>query len=309
MKDKRVMLHEHVTEFLTAYCHGELGADESCRVAHHLRVCAQCRVEYDEIRFAVHCGEHLTKVEAPEGLWNQVEAALDDPERMAHASALRAPRWWKWFDFSPSWPTVAAACVTLVLGIFLGIRLTRPEEPARRAGETNRVASAGLVPVYFDLESYLTPIQAAPRTESYDAVVSAPPRFQACQKKTLLALGLTHVLEHVSPLEGFELSHSRIQNYQEHEVVQLVYSGAGEAFSVFVGPRDVEFRFGQEYSYETMVGGIKTRKVDCPYQKSYGFAGTQRKYVIVSKSLDQERALKVIQFFLNSDALEIAGRQ
>lgn len=297
------MVQEHVTDFLTAYCHGELGPEESCRVAHHLRVCAPCRVAYDEIRFAVHCGEHLTKVEAPKELWHRMEAALDDPERVARASALRAPRWWTWLDFSPSWPTVAAACATLVLGIVLGMRMMRPATPSAVAREANRVEHAGVVPVYFDLGNYLAPIQAAPRTESYDAVVSAPPQFQACQKKTLLALGLTHVLERISPLHGFELHNTRIQNYQQHEVVQLVYSGAGEAFSVFVGPRDVEFKFGQEYSYETMVGGIKTRKVDCPYQKSYAFAGSQRKFVIISKSLDEKRALEVMQFFLNAELI------
>jgi hypothetical protein len=301
------MAHDHVTELLTAYCHGELGAEESCRVARHLRVCASCRVEFDEARFAVHCGEHLTRVEAPAGLWQQIEAALDDPRQAARVSGWRESRWWSWLESSPWWSTVAAACATLVLGIFLGMRWMRPPQPLAPSPDSSRFAHAGDTPVYMDLAAYLGPIQAAPRAESYDAVVSAPPQFQACQKTTLLSLGLTHVLE-LSPLEGFTLASTRIQNYQDREVVQLVYSGAGEAFSVFVGPRDVEFRFGQESAYDTMVGGIKTRELDCPYQKSYAFSGPQRKYVVVSKSLDQERALSVMQFFLNFDTAERASR-
>lgn len=299
-------MQEHVTNYLTAYCHGELGSDESCRVAHHLRICGPCRAAYEETRFSVSCGEHLVKVEAPEDLWNQIESALDDPQRLARITAARAPRWWA-FGFAPSWPEVAAVCATLVIGIWLGARVLRPTQPPRTARNPDSTQQAGLVPVLFDLGSYLGPIQAAPRTESYDVVTSAPPQFQSCEKKMLLALGLTHVLERVSPIEGFELHNTRFQEYQGRKVVQLVYSGAGEAFSVFVGPHDVEFKFGQEYSYDTVVGGIPTRKVDCPYQKSYAFGGSQRKYVIVSKSLDEARALEVMQFFLNAEMIEIAG--
>lgn len=296
------MLREHMTDYLAAYCHGELGQDDSCRVAHHLRVCPECRAAYDQTRFTVLCGEHLVKTAAPEGLWNQIEAALDHPQQLAFA---REPRWRAWRDFAPSWPMVAAACAALLIGVWFGVRYVNP--PRARdlnvARESAPVQQAGILPVRVDLSSYLGPIQAAPRAESYDAVTSAPPKFQACEKKTLLALGLSHVLERHAAIEGFELNNTRIQNYQDRRVVQLVYSGAGEAFSVFVGPRDVEFRFGQEHSYDTVVGGIKTRKVDCPYQKSYAFAGNDRKYVIISKSLDEARALKVMQFFLTGEIM------
>ena len=297
------MLHDHVTEYLTAYCHGELGPDDSCRVAHHLRVCAKCRVQYDEARFTVTCAEHLVKVPAPENLWNSIEAALDDPQRVARAAAPE-PRWRAWLDLVPSWPVLGAACATLLIGVLIGASVLAPSgqappRTARNSGVSSAVRTASLMPV--DLGNYLAPIQATPRAESYDVVTSAPPNFQACEKKTLLKLGLAHVLERVSPLEGFELHNTRFQDYEGRGVVQLVYTGAGEAFSVFVGPRDVEFKFGQEYSYETAVGGIPTQKVDCPYQKSYAFAGGQRKYVIISKSLNDERALQVMQFFLNAD--------
>ncbi len=295
-------MQDHVTNYLTAYCHGELGPEESCKVAHHLRHCSQCCVEYDEMRFAVHCGEHLVKVQAPEGLWKQIEAALDDPRQLVKAKT-EGRNWWGWLDLAPSWATLAAACATLVFGIWLGARVLRPAVTRTVENRAARVNEASVMPVIFDLGAYLTPIQAAPRTESYDVVTSAPPRFQACEKKTLLALGLAHVLERVSPLEGFELHQTRFQDYQGQRVVQLVYSGAGEAFSVFVGPSEVEFRFGQEYSYDSVVGGIPTRKVDCPYQKSYAFAGGHRKFVIVSKSLDEKRALGVMQFFLNAELL------
>ncbi len=303
-------MHEHVTNYLTAYCHGELGPEESCKVAHHLRQCPQCRVEYDEMRFAVHCAEHLVKVEAPEGLWKQIDAALDDPRQVAKARSERR-NWWawlEWFDMAPSWATLAAACATLVFGIWLGARVMRPVTTRTGSSQASRVQQASVLPVVFDLGAYLAPIQAAPRAESYDVVTSAPPRFQACEKKTLLDLGLAHVLERISPLDGFELHQTRFQDYEGQRVVQLVYSGAGEAFSVFVGPSPVQFRFGQEYSYETVVGGIPTRKVDCPYQKSYAFAGGQRKFVIISKSLDEERALQVMQFFLNAELISAQDR-
>lgn len=295
-------MQDHVTSYLTAYCHGELGPEESCKVAHHLRQCPACRVEYDEMRFAVHCGEHLVKVEAPEGLWKQIDAALDDPCQLAQARVERR-NWWAWLDLAPSWVTLAGACAMLVFGIWLGARVMRPVTTLTAANQAANAQPASMMPVIFDLGAYLAPIQAAPRAESYEVVTSAPPRFQACEKKTLLDLGLSHVLEHISPLEGFELHQTRFQDYEGQRVVQLVYSGAGEAFSVFVGPRQVQFRFGQEYSYATVVGGIPARKVDCPYQKSYAFEGGHRKFVIISKSLDEKRALEVMQFFLNAELL------
>ena len=302
------MLQEHVTNYLTAYCHGELGADDSCRVAHHLRACAKCRAEFEEVRFSVTCGEHLVKVQAPEGLWNQIEGALADPARLAKAAAP-PPRWHVLLDFVPSWPVAVAACATLVLGVFVGVRMQNSSGPGSKGtffgnGTSRSVQTAQLLPV--DLGAYLAPIQATPRAESYDVVTSAPPKFEPCEKKTLLDLGLTHVLEHVSPLEGFQLRSTRFQDYDGRRVVQIVYAGAGEAFSVFVGPRDVEFRFGQEHSYQTALGGIPTTKVDCPYQKSYAFAGGQRKFVIISKSLDEQRALQVMQFFLNAELISAA---
>jgi hypothetical protein len=308
------MLPEHVSEFLTAYCHGELGADASHRVAVHLRQCARCRAEYEEMRFAVHAGEHLTPVSAPEGLWDSITAALDDPQQVARAAGEREPGWRGWRELLPTWPVVATACATLLLGVWLGYRFVRPQSLAPLIAATPGVRTdlvpshAGLAPVYYDLSSYLGPIQAAGRVESYSVITRALPQFTQCAKKTLLDLGLENVLERTSPLEGFELQSHRLHDYEDRKVVQLVYAGGGEAFSVFVGPSDVEFKFGQEYSYETTVGGIRCRKVDCPYQRSYAFGQNSRKYVIVSKSLDDKRALAVMQYFLNAEAVEIAAR-
>ena len=49
------MFNKHVAKHLSAYCHGELRAEESRRVAEHLLACGRCRREYDEIAETLGC--------------------------------------------------------------------------------------------------------------------------------------------------------------------------------------------------------------------------------------------------------------
>ena len=71
------MFHRHVTKKLSAYCHGELDADESSRVGEHLSRCAGCRAEKEEIELGIHLAERLPQVPAPASLWSEIEASLD----------------------------------------------------------------------------------------------------------------------------------------------------------------------------------------------------------------------------------------
>lgn len=75
------MFGKHVTKLLSAYCHDELTASESSRVAKHLQTCARCRVELDNIKLGIAMAERLPTVSAPDSLWSEVKAALSGVSR------------------------------------------------------------------------------------------------------------------------------------------------------------------------------------------------------------------------------------
>ena len=76
------MFSKHVTKDISAYCHGELSPEESRRFAEHIMSCAKCRKEFEEIKLGIKFAEQLPQVEAPESLWNGIEAQLGGPARI-----------------------------------------------------------------------------------------------------------------------------------------------------------------------------------------------------------------------------------
>src|SRR5262245_44633295 len=73
------MFFKHVTRELSAYCHDELSAEESRRVAEHLLGCNRCRAEYDLIKLGVKLAQQLPQVAAPESLWTDLADRFDSP--------------------------------------------------------------------------------------------------------------------------------------------------------------------------------------------------------------------------------------
>jgi hypothetical protein len=98
------MFSKHVTKDISAYCHGELSAEESGRFAEHIISCADCRSKFDEIKFGVKLAEQLPQVEAPESLWANIRPSLGLERKI---SSLRL-----------QWHTrvVAVAAVFVVIG-------------------------------------------------------------------------------------------------------------------------------------------------------------------------------------------------
>ena len=74
------MFSKHVTRDISAYCHGELSAEESRRFAEHIIACAKCRREFEEIKLGIKLAEQLPKLSAPESLWSGIEAHLGKQE-------------------------------------------------------------------------------------------------------------------------------------------------------------------------------------------------------------------------------------
>jgi hypothetical protein len=76
------MFSKHVTKDISAYCHGELAAEEARLFAEHLMSCAKCRQEFEEIKLGIRFAEQLPRVAAPDSLWVGIERSLDKAQRI-----------------------------------------------------------------------------------------------------------------------------------------------------------------------------------------------------------------------------------
>ncbi|HMZ79682.1 MAG TPA: zf-HC2 domain-containing protein [Acidobacteriota bacterium] len=67
----------NVTQNLSAFVNDELSQAESRLVAEHLMQCLACRERYDEIKLGSQLAEELPMMKAPDGMWAEIERALD----------------------------------------------------------------------------------------------------------------------------------------------------------------------------------------------------------------------------------------
>jgi hypothetical protein len=129
------MFKKHVIWRLLAYCQKELPEPERQRVAEHLSECPKCRKACDEIQLGVALARQIAVQPAPEGMWEEISAALD-PALTRPASAnwpaptRKASGVWRW--------TLAATFLLLVAvagGGWYYWRLSQPSwEVARLEG-------------------------------------------------------------------------------------------------------------------------------------------------------------------------------
>lgn len=99
------MLSRHVTNDISAYCHGELSSEESKQFAEHLISCVRCRTKFEEVKLGIKLAEQLPQLSAPDYLWRDLEPLL--AKQTEAASASDSVSW--------SWQLKAAAAVVLLL--------------------------------------------------------------------------------------------------------------------------------------------------------------------------------------------------
>ena len=130
------MFSSHVSEQLSAYCHGELDVNASRQVAEHLIGCSSCRVEYEEIKVGVKVAERLPLVEAPDSLWTELETRLQQQDS-GKQQPVRPATKFRVRLFNPITVGVAAGLV-LTLGLaslWIYLQESRPSwEVARLVG-------------------------------------------------------------------------------------------------------------------------------------------------------------------------------
>ncbi len=129
------MFRSHVNKKLSAYLHGELGGEESNRVADHLLDCRRCREEYEEIRFGASLAAQLSREQAPVELWSELAAKIENRET-ARRRPLLAP--------TPLKIALAGAAMMLAIGIgafWLYSRQPRPAWDVTRIEGQPRIGS------------------------------------------------------------------------------------------------------------------------------------------------------------------------
>ena len=111
------MFRKHVTTQLSAYCHDELGQEETRRVTEHLRICQRCRKAYEEVKFGAQLAAQLVLESAPETLWAELESRLDQAEARSRnrEQAARAPR-----NSFLAWPSFKIATASAALLLLVG---------------------------------------------------------------------------------------------------------------------------------------------------------------------------------------------
>ncbi|HKY29487.1 MAG TPA: zf-HC2 domain-containing protein [Pyrinomonadaceae bacterium] len=106
------MFSKHVGKRLSAYCHGELAAEESRQIAEHLIGCQRCRAEYEEIKLGVKFADHLPVITAPDSLWDDLELLIDKQGADRKPQHVRTAR----MSWRPVFATIAVSLL-LVVGL------------------------------------------------------------------------------------------------------------------------------------------------------------------------------------------------
>jgi predicted anti-sigma-YlaC factor YlaD len=120
----------HVFERLAPYLDGELSSLDVEAMERHVRGCARCRAEYERVRFGAALLEHLPLLQAPEAIWQSIEAG----SRQSARSRLPRPAWRR--------PAVAAAVVALLsVGLLLVVGRPAPRWDVARLDGAPAVAA------------------------------------------------------------------------------------------------------------------------------------------------------------------------
>jgi Putative zinc-finger len=282
------MFLNHVSRKISSYCHNALPPEEAARVSAHLEQCQRCRRWHAKTASIVELLGYLERIRAPVLLWDDIE------RRRSRPAPLPVPQ-----TSTSAWlqrrrgPIAAVAALLMGMAALETLRVT--QESPGRAGISDEL----------DLGSYLHPVQAALPAASYRVLARAAPGFDSRERDDALpASGLRSVPD-ASPLAGYHLQAQHIGSVGAHRVVQLIYGNGNEAFSVFVAPAAVRFRFGSQDAFDTVVQGIRCVKVDCPKQQTYAFQEGSYQWVLVSKSLDPARAAIVMRYFIAAHQREV----
>lgn len=137
------MFSKHVTKDLSAYCHGEVAADESRQIAEHLIACNRCRVQFEEIKLGVKLAEHLPQVSAPDSLWLEIQSRLAEETNRSRIQSTR-PSLFSFKFWQPGFAGVAVGLLLVVgfIAWWFYSRESRPFWEVARLNGSPRIGSS-----------------------------------------------------------------------------------------------------------------------------------------------------------------------
>src|SRR5262249_53444035 len=150
----------HVRHRLSAYCEGEVSADEKARIEAHLESCADCRARYEETRKNAHLLRQVALREPADELWYRIaqELSLGASAPPARVSSARTPSGWRNRRVLRL-AAVAACLIVIATGLLLAkYGLLR----GGQKGELNLASYLDLVGTVASAQSELTEFPAAP---------------------------------------------------------------------------------------------------------------------------------------------------
>ncbi len=137
------MFSKHVTKKLSAYCHGEMPAEESRQVAEHLIACNRCRAQLEEIKLGVRLAERLPQVSAPDSLWLNLQSHIASQSDRERTQTSRRSS----FSFKGRQAAFAGVAAGLLLiagfgALWVYLRESRPSWDVARLNGTPTIGSS-----------------------------------------------------------------------------------------------------------------------------------------------------------------------
>jgi anti-sigma factor RsiW len=102
----------HVSRDLSAYRQNELSPARAARVEAHLRRCAACRAELDQVSFGIRLAENIPLAAAPDGMWPSIAGAI-----VPKPDVSGRPRTWRL-----AVAAVAVVAVAAAVAWYVGLR-------------------------------------------------------------------------------------------------------------------------------------------------------------------------------------------
>jgi putative zinc finger protein/FecR-like protein len=132
------MFNKHVIKQLSAYCNGELSAEESRYLREHLLVCERCRHEHDEVKLGVQLAQQLPLAQAPADMWGEIEELLDAQSRKPVFQPKTSKLAWGF-----GWYRIAALTAMVVVAVAVGL-IWFPQHDLRASLEVANIVGSNV---------------------------------------------------------------------------------------------------------------------------------------------------------------------
>lgn len=175
------MREKHYKSMMSAFVNRELGADAQSAIAEHILVCGDCRAEHDRVRVGSMLAAGITQTDAPQRVWNNIEATLDEGSgpQMTLIADARFFRFRNLIGYAGAFVVVAGLVTVAYLALFSPGAYKARQDHASVADQGGQSAmpidAASPLPVNADANTPAqTPELAAVPSWQFETISGAP---------------------------------------------------------------------------------------------------------------------------------------